>query len=291
MKLVWRSIVMLVLALPAGILARRLRASTSMPARTAFDSLAVILIALVSGAVSAAPVSAQARDWSANYGREHAAVSTNGVEGTWTIDWFSAMWSHAGEGGWLAAVEHQRRYGLDDVALLTRGYRQVGDWTFGADAAVAPDADFLCRTAAGGEVSYRAVGTIVVSGGYHFKRFPSADIQQFEPVVTWYREHGELQTRWFVTRDTSPARTSTTFLLRAIYDFGPRLRFAAGGSIGDRIFNIDPSFRGTANGWLGFTESRLGLTDRDFVVAGITAAHEQPAFEYVSLTLGYKRVF
>jgi YaiO family outer membrane protein len=262
-----------------------------MPSRTAFDSLALILMVLVSGAVSAAPVAAQTHGWSVSYSREHAAVSTNGVEGTWTIDRFSAMWSRVGQGGWLAAVEHQRRYGLDDVALVTRGYRRTGDWTFGADAAVAPDADFLCRAAAGSEVSYRAVGTLVVSGGYHFERFPSADIHQFEPVVTWYRAHGELQTRVFVTRDTSHARTSTTVLLRGMYDIGPRVRFAAGGSVGDRIFNLDPSFRGAANGWLGFTESRLGFTDRDFVVAGITAAHEQPAFEYVSLTLGYKRVF
>jgi len=262
-----------------------------MPPRTAFDSLALILTALVSGAVTADPVAAQTRGWSVNYAREQAAVSTNGVDGTWTIDRFSAMWSREGHGGWLAAVEHQRRYGLDDVAWLTRGYLRTGDWTFGADAAVAPDANFLCRAAAGGEVSYRAVGTLVVSGGYRFQRFPSADIHQFEPVVTWYRAHGELQTRWFVTRDASHARTSMTLFLRGMYEIGPRLRFVAGGSVGDRIFNIDPSFRGRANGWLGFTESRLGFTGRDFVVAGITAAHEQPAFEYVSLTLGYKRLF
>jgi len=69
-----------------------------MPPRTAFDSLALILMVLVSGAVSAAPVAAQTRGWSMSYAREHAAVSTNGVEGTWTIDRFSAMWSWVGQG-------------------------------------------------------------------------------------------------------------------------------------------------------------------------------------------------
>jgi len=239
----------------------------------------------------AAPVAAQTRSWSVDYGREQAAVSTNGVDGTWTVDRLSAMWSRVGRGGWLATIEHQRRYGRDDVALLTSGYRRAGDWTFGAAAAVAPDAVFLCRAAAGGEVSYRAIGALVVSGGYHFERFPSADIHQVEPAVTWYGHHGEVRTQLFVTRDASHARTSTTFLLRGMYDVGPRLRFAAGGSAGDRIFNIDPSFRGAANGWLGFAESRLGFTDRDFVVAGYTAAHEQPAFEYVAVTLGYRREF
>jgi YaiO family outer membrane protein len=251
----------------------------------------LILMTLVGGGISVAPAPAQSHEWSADYAHEQAAVSTNGVDGTWTIDRFSTMWSRPGKGGGLLAVEPQRRAGVDDVALLTRAYRRAGDWTFGADAAVAPDADFLCRAAGGGDVSYRAVGTLVASGGYHFLRYPSANFHRFEPALTLYPPRGEFQARLYVNRDATNARTSTTALVRGVYDIRPRLRLGAGGSVGDRIFNIAPLVKGAADGRLGYAETRLGLTERDFVLAVVTVAREEPAFTYVSFTLGYKRMF
>jgi YaiO family outer membrane protein len=201
------------------------------------------------------------------------------------------MWSRTGQGGWLFAVEQQERHGLSDVTFLSGGYWRAGDWTFGADGGATPGADFMYRVKRGGEISYRAIGTFVASGGYHYLRFPSAGIHQFEPALTWYHARGEVQGRLYVTRNATLARTSMTTQLRATYNVTPRLRLGGGAAIGDRIFDIAtlPSDSGRAR--LGFAETRVGLTGHDFIAAVVTAAREDPGFRYSSLTLSYRRVF
>ena len=254
-----------------------------------FRPALVPLFLWLSGALS--PLAAQSHDWSADYIRERASTSTSGIGATWTTDRFEAMWSRTDQGGWLFAVEHQERYGLSDVAFLSRGYRRAGDWTFSADVGATPRADFLYRVKGGGEISYRAIGTFVASGGYHYLRFASADIHQFEPALTWYRARGEVEGRLYITRNATQARTSTATLVRTTYDVVPRLRLAGGASVGDRIFDIASLPSGSARGWLGFAETRVGLTRHDFITTVVTAAREDPGFKYFSLALGYRRVF
>lgn len=181
---------------------------------------------------------------------------------------------------------------MSDVTLVSRGYWHAGDWTFSADGGVTPRADFLYRAKGGGEISYRVIGTFVASGGYHYLQFPSADIHQFEPALTWYHARGEVQGRLYVTRNATRTRTSTTTLVRAAYDVTPRLRLGGGASVGDRIFfDIASLPSGSAKARVGFAETRVGLTEHDFITAVITAAREDPGFRYASLTLGYRRVF
>ena len=201
------------------------------------------------------------------------------------------MWSRAGQGGWLFAVEQQERHGLSDVTLLSGGYWRAGDWTFAADGGVTPRASFMYRANGGGEISYRAIGTFVASGSYHYLQFPSAGIHQFEPALTWYHARGAVQGRLYVTRNGTLARTSTAMLVRSTYNVTPRLRLGGGAAIGDRIFDIAtlPSDSGTAR--LAFAETRVGLTEHDFIAAVVTAAREDPGFRYSSLTLSYRRVF
>jgi YaiO family outer membrane protein len=236
-------------------------------------------------------VAAQSRDWSVDYGREEAATSTNGINAPWTTDRFQTMWSRTGQGGWLFAVEQQERYGLSDVTLLSGGYWRAGDWTFGVDGGVTPRAHFMYRVKGGGEISRRAIGTLVASGGYHYLQYPSADIHQFEPALTWYHARGEVQGRLYVTRNATLALTSTATLVRSTYNVTPRLQLGGGAAIGDRIFDIAPLPTDSGKARLGFAETRVGLTRHDFIGVVVTAAREDPGFRYSSLTLSYRRVF
>lgn len=236
-------------------------------------------------------LAAQSPEWSVDYRRGQAATTTNGIDAVWTTDRFEMNWCRTERGGWQFAVEHQERYGVSDVALLSRGYWRNGNWTLGLDGGVTPRAHFLYRAKGGGEISYRAFGTFVASGGYHYLQFPSADIHQFEPALTWYHARGDVELRLFVTRNATQSRTSTATLARAYYDLTPRLRLGGGVSLGDRIFDIASLATGSAKARMAFAETRVGFTRHDFIVAVLSAAHEDPGFDYMSVTLGYRRVF
>jgi hypothetical protein len=69
------------------------------------------------------------------------------------------------------------------------------------------------------------------------------------------------------------------------------VRVGGGVSIGDRIFDIEPLVLGAASGRLAYGETRLRLTDRDFLLAVVTVAKENPDFEYIAGALGYRRMF
>jgi YaiO family outer membrane protein len=241
--------------------------------------------------VSCVGLSAQSPEWSIDYGREQAATSTSGIEATWTTDRVETKWSRTGRGGWLFAIERQQRNGLSDVALVSLGYWRAGDWTFSMDGGATPRADFLYRGKAGGEISFRAVGTVVVSGGYHYLRFPSAEIHQVEPALTWYYPRGDVQGRLYITSNATRGRTSTAMLVRSAFDVTPRLRLSGGASIGDRIFDIASLPLVSARTRVGFADMQLGLSGHDFITSRVTAAREDPAFSYISLTLNYRRVF
>lgn len=226
-----------------------------------------------------------------DYSHERAATSTDGIDSVWTTDRFATMWSRAGRGHWLFTVEHQQRSGLSDVAVQGLGYWRAGDWTFSADGGATPRADFLYRAKGGGEISRRVAGTLVASGAYHFLQFPSADIHQFEPALTWYYPRGTIEGRVYVTRNATQARTSTTTLLRAACDVAPRLRLSGGASVGDRTFDVASLPSGSATARVVFGEAQVGVTRHDFITAAVTGAHENPGFSYAALRLAYRRLF
>lgn len=206
-------------------------------------------------------------------------------------DRLQAMWSRPEVGGWLFAVEHQRRYGESDVALQSLGYRRAGDWTFSADVGVTPQATFLYRIRAGGDVSYRVVGTLVASAGYHYMQFPSSDLHQVEPALTWYHAKGNIEGRVFVTHNVTRDDTSSAVLLRTSYDVTPRVRLFGAVSAGDRIFDIASLAAGPASAYAVSAGTRLGFTPRDFINLAVMRAKEDPGFTYASFTVGYARVF
>jgi len=94
-----------------------------------------------------------------------------------------------------------------------------------------------------------------------------------------------------VTRNVTLERTSTTGLVRTLYDVGRRLRLGGGVSYGDRIFDVASLPTGTARAWVVYGHARVGLTRRDFLDVGLGAAHEAPAFDQTTFALGYRRVF
>jgi YaiO family outer membrane protein len=253
--------------------------------------LAIIVTTLVFLGTEPLPLSAQSRDWAVDYLHGHAATSTNDVPSTWTTDWFETMWQRVGHGGWLASVERQERHGVTDVALSTHTYRQDGDWTFAADVTGAPRAHFLRAISAGGEVSHRSHGATVLSGAYHYVRFPGTVVQQMEPALAFYHRRGNVEARAFVTRDLTHDITFAALLIRALYDVTPRVQFGGGAAIGEGIFFLEPNATRPQLGSQFYGTVRLGLTDRDFIAGSLSVAGEEPAFTYHSLSLGYKRTF
>jgi YaiO family outer membrane protein len=252
---------------------------------------AIVVATLLVLGLNAAPVSGQSREWAVDYAHEHAATSTDDLPGAWITDRLQTIWRRVEDGGWLAGVERQERYGVADIAWFTRAYRRNGDWTYAADVTGTPHAHFLREIAAGGEISYRFVGNAVASGAYHYGRFPSTVVHQTEPALTWYHSKGETQARVFVTRDVTHEFTFAALLLRTLYDVTPRVQLGGGLAIGEGIFFLEPDATGPKAGTQFYGATRLGFTGRDFIEIVVTIAAEDPAFTYNSLGVGYKRMF
>jgi len=238
-----------------------------------------------------ATVCAQSSPWATDYTTERASVSNGGFSGPWQVDRVDVSWTRPEQGGWLASAERQMRYGMTDLALGTRGYRRLGDWTVAGGVAATPQAEFLYRAAADASVSRRVVGTFVATAAYQSLWFPTTRIHQVQPAVTWYHPRGEVEARVFITNNVTANRTTTTTLLRTVYAVNPRLQLSGGASYGSRIFDVAalPTDRGTSR--VGFAHARIGITRRDFIEAGVTFGDERPAFSYQSFTLGYRRTF
>lgn len=255
-----------------------------MRARRHLAILAVVL-------VLALPRPARAQSaWAFDFGTEQSWTENNGVDSLWTVQRLQVSFVRDEEGGLFGGVERQERYDLVDVAIFATGYRRLGDWTVGGEVAGTPTADFLYRVTAEGELSRRIIGTSVAGVGYRYLRFPSAEVHQVFPNVTWYHARGEIVAKVYVTRNVTLDRTSTTGLVGTLYDVGPRLRLGGGVSYGDRIFDVASLASGPARAWVVYGNARVGITTRDFITIGFGAAHEEPAFDQATLVLAYRRV-
>jgi YaiO family outer membrane protein len=238
------------------------------------------------------PASAQAPParWIVDVASERAGVEAGGVRGVWIASRVLFGWSDPDRGGWSVGVDHERRFGRDDVALATRGYRHVGPWTLLAGIGGTAGAEFLYRVSAEAELSRRLGGGIVAAAGYRYLAFRTTDVHQIQPALAWYRARGEIQARLFATRHVATGRTRGTFLLRATYDVGPRLQIGGGGAYGERIFDVAALAEARARAAVAFAHARIGITPRTFVVAGAVFARERPAFRYRAVTLGFRRL-
>jgi len=229
--------------------------------------------------------------WAFDFGTEQSWTENNGTDSLWTIQRFQVSRVREGVGGLFGGVERQERYDLVDVALFGTGYRRLGDWTVAGGLSATPGAEYLPGFSAESEVSRRMAGTLVASLGYRFLDYPTAIVNQLMPAATWYHARGEVAAKVYVTRNATLERTSTTGLVRTLYDVGPRLRLGGGVSYGDRIFDVASLPTGTARAWVVYGNVRVGLTRRDFIDVGLGTAHEEPAFDQVTFALAYRRTF
>ncbi len=229
--------------------------------------------------------------WSVDFSRDRATTTNRGFESLWTTARAQLGWTRPEQGGWFVSGERQRRGALTDGALAAHGYRRLGDWTVAAGAGVAPSADFMARGSFDLELSRRVVGTLVVSGAYRYLHFQRVDVHQPQPALTWYHPRGEVEARLYLSHNTGTGRTSPTIRLRTAYAVSGRLGLSGGVAYGDRIFDIASLPTGTSHSHAAFGRVRLGLTAHDFIALGGVAAHEDPAFEYRSLSIGYERTF
>lgn len=234
---------------------------------------------------------ASASPWSVEATHDRATATNQGTRGIWTTDRLQLGWVRAEQGGWFLSTERQTRGPLLDMSVALRGYRRLGDWTTAAGASVSPASDFLSRTSLDVEVSRRMVRTLVASTAYRYLDFRRLDVHQVQPALTWYHPRGDVESRLYLSHNTATGRTSPTLQLRTTYQARPRLQLAGGVAYGDRIFDIASLPSGTSHSRVGFASVRIGLTSRDSVSVGGASAHEDPAFEYRSLSIGYRRTF
>ena len=229
--------------------------------------------------------------WTLDAGRERVEVENSGVVNVWTTDRAQVGWTRPELGGWFGSVERQERGGRVDVAASTRGYRRAGDWTVGFGGAVSPNAEFLYRYSADAELSRRVVGTLVASTGYRYLAFRTVGLHQVQPSLAWYHPRGDVQARLFLTRNGDAGRTSPTILVRTTFDVHPRFRVGGGAAVGDRIFDVTLLPSGRARSRVAFANVRIGFTAHDAIELGGSAAHEEPGFDFRSLSVGYRRTF
>jgi YaiO family outer membrane protein len=229
--------------------------------------------------------------WAVDIGRERAEVTNNGAVSIWTTDRAQVGWTRPDVGGWFGSIERQERGERVDVAVSTRGYRRAGDWTVGFGVAISPHAEFLYRYSADAEVSRRVAGTLVASAGYRYLAYRPFELHQVQPSLAWYHPKGDLQARFFLTRNADLDRTSPTMLVRTTFDAHPRVRVGGGAAVGDRIFDVTLLPIGSAQSRVAFASVRFGFTAHDAIEVGGWAAHEDPGFDFRSLSVGYRRMF
>lgn len=201
------------------------------------------------------------------------------------------MWSRPDTGGWFAAMDLSTRGELDDLTVSARGYRRLADWTFAAGGGGTPQAEFMYRAAADGELSHRLFGTVVASGAYRFLMFPTADIHQPQAALTWYHGRGEVEARGYFTHNVGAARTTTAVLARTTLAVSSRVVIKGGAAFGDRIFDISSLPTSTGQSHQLFGTVRVRATRSDWIEAGVTGAREEPSFSYRSLIVAYRRAF
>jgi hypothetical protein len=110
--------------------------------------------------VGARPARAQEPpQWSAELTSQRAPITNNGVDATWATDGAQTTWVLPGRAGWSLAVQRQRRYGFIDATAFTEGYFRTRNWTVLGAVGGTPNADFMYRVTAGGEISRRIVNT------------------------------------------------------------------------------------------------------------------------------------
>lgn len=242
-------------------------------------------------AAQAPAAQASVPPWSVEATHDRATATNQGTRGLWTTDRLQLGWVRPEAGGWFLSTDRQTRGPLLDTAVALRGYRRLGDWTAAAGASVAPASDFLSRMSVDVEVSRRLVRTLVASTAYRYLDFRRLDVHQVQPALTWYHRRGEVESRLYLSHNTATGRTSPTLQIRAAYQARRRLQLAGGLAYGDRIFDIASLPSGTSHSRVGFASVRVGLTSRDSLSVGGASAHEDPAFEYRSLSVGYRRAF
>jgi YaiO family outer membrane protein len=252
--------------------------------------LAIALSAFLGTAASPARAQ-QVPQWSADLTAQRAPVTNGGHDDTWATDGIQARWVEPGKAGWLVTIQRERRYDLVDNTIYTEGYVRADKWTLLAGAGGTPDAAYMYRMTAGGEISRIIVKSTVGSVGYRYFQFPGAHVQQLQPAFTWYHAAGEIQGRLFVTRNMTLDRTTATGLVRALHDINTRLRIGGGFAYGDRIFDVAALAAPSGRAHQAYGNVRIRLTGHDFVQVGVSLAHEEPAFTYRSLLLGYRRSF
>lgn len=229
--------------------------------------------------------------WSIDVVRDRAMVANHGAESIWTTERLQMSWTRPDEGGWSVSVERQQRDRLVDVATSVHAYRRAGDWTVALGASSTPGADFLSKVSAEAVLSRRVVGTIVASAGYRYLAFRPLDVHQVQPALTWYHPKGEVEGKLYLSRNVATGITSPTLQLRTMYQANSRLGVGGGAAYGDRIFDIASLPTGTSKSSAGFAQVRVGLTTLDSIEIGGVVAHENPAFDYKSFSIGYRRAF
>lgn len=213
------------------------------------------------------------------------------VPTTWSQQTLTVGFLRETEGGWRAVAERQERSGVTDYVFSAGGYRRLGDWTVAGSVAATPQADFWFKRAFDVEVSRRVVGTVVASAAYRYMDFPTAEVHQVQPALTYYHARGDVEARVYATQNSNWDHPSFTVLLRTAFRMNRRLELSGAVARGDRIFDIASLADGGASAWTARVSLRVLVSARNEIAIGGGLAHEEPAFSQRTLTLAYRRLF
>src|SRR5687767_14897046 len=128
---------------------------------------------------------------------ELSPVTNGTLDTTWRAARAAGGVQEEGRFGWtLSGERHQRREAVD-WAYQAGGFRRAGDWTLSGSLGFGINPTFLYRHSFEGELARRAIGGLVVHGGYRHLVSPEATVHVVLPAMSWYFRRGELQARGY----------------------------------------------------------------------------------------------
>lgn len=186
-------------------------------------------------------------------------------------------------GGWNAAVERHQRGTLIDWTGQAGAFQRLGDWTWDATTAYSREPQFLYRNSFEGGLARRAIGGLVLRGGYRRLQFPTTTVGIIEPGARFYFGHGELGGQGFFVRNDVSEERSSIATVRSAIDIAPHLAVTAGIAIGGRIFDADSVGHGSHDAWQAFGSLRVHGSGHWAVELLTGGAHEDPLFTQQTL--------
>jgi YaiO family outer membrane protein len=255
------------------------------------DPVPRVVIAIVVAAMASPAAAAEPEGWTLDVAGDRAGVSLGPAPATWWSGRVQLTHRRDGKGGAFVAVEPLRRFSSTDLTFIAGAWRHAGAWSFYAEAAGTPRADFHYRWSGEAEAYRRVAGAWAAHAAYRYWAYPGQSVHLVSPRVTRYGARSELHARLSLVRNATHGTRSESGLVRGHFDVRPRLRLGGGVAVGERIFDVTSLPREPAPGWVAFAEARVAVRAADSIGLLVKVAEESSTFDQTAFGLSYRRTF